>query len=155
MGIPPFKTPTLQKGMLWPEESMRDGYRPKMLLYVLDELFYIYTQIKNSQRVDDKVVLAYEILCISTNPCMDWQNGVEKTGVPDALALLNVVDVCHLERLAWAVYDGVLLVGPWPKLSGDCPWCAVLAGLQQHIYKGRDDAAHCLPQTLGSWDYEE
>ena len=75
--------------------------------------------------------------------------------MPDTLGLLNVDDVCHLERLAWVVYDGVLLVGPWPKLSGDHPWCTVLAGLHQHIYRGHDDVAHCLPQTLGSWDCQE
>ena len=44
MGIPPFKTPTLNKGTLQAKESMRDGYHPKMLLYVLDELFYIYAK---------------------------------------------------------------------------------------------------------------
>ena len=66
-GVPPFKMPTLQKGMLWAVESMRDGYHPKMLLYVLDELFYIYAQIKNSQQEDDKLMLAYEILCLSAN----------------------------------------------------------------------------------------
>ena len=153
MGIPPFKTPTL-KGTLRAEESMRDGYHPKILLYMLDELFYVYAQIKNSHR-DDKVVLAYEILCISANRCTDRHNGIEKTGVPDALALLNIKDTGHLEHLAWAVYDSALLVGLWPKLSGARTWCAVLAGLQRHIYRGRDNAAHCPPQTLGSWDHEE
>ena len=130
VGIPPFKMPTLQKGTLQAVESMRDGYCPKMLLYALDELFYIYAQIKNSQWEDDKLVLAYEILCLSANRCMDWQNRVEKTGVPDALALLNVVDVHYLERLVWVVYDQVLLVGLPPKLLGNRPWCTVLAGLQ-------------------------
>ena len=66
-GILPFKTPTLNKETLWPEDSMRDGYHPKMLFYVLDELFYAYVQIKSFQRVDNKLVLTYEILCISTN----------------------------------------------------------------------------------------
>ena len=69
--IPPFKMPTLNKEKLRPKDSMRDGYHPKMLLYALDELFYIYAQIKNSQRVDDKLMLAYEILCISANQCTD------------------------------------------------------------------------------------
>ena len=63
-------------GMLQAEESMRDGYHPKMLLHVLDELFYVYTQIKNSQR-DDKVMLAYKILCILANRCTDWHNQIE------------------------------------------------------------------------------
>ena len=146
--IPPFKMLTLNKETLRAEDSMRDGYHPKMLLYALDELFYIYAQVKNSRRVDDKLVLAYEILCISANRCTNRRNWVEKTSVPDALALLNVNDVCHLKRLMWAVNDGALLVGPWPELSGDRPWCTVLAGLHKHI-------AHCLPWMLGSWDCQE
>ena len=153
--IPPFKMLTLNKETLQAEDSMRDRYCPKMLLYALDELFYVYAQVKNSQREDDKLVLAYEILCISTNCCTDRWNGIEKTGMPDALALLNMNDVHHFECLVWAVYDGTLLVGPCPELSGDCSWCTVLAGLHQHIYRGHNDTAHCLPQMLGSWDCQE
>ena len=111
MGIPPFKTPTLNKGTLWAAEIMRDRYHPKMLLYALDELFFVYAQIRDSPR-DERVVLAYDILCISSNRCTDRQNGIEQTGVPDALALLNTEDTRHLERLAWAVYNSALLVGP-------------------------------------------
>ena len=77
-GIPPFKMPTLNKGMLWAKDSMRDGYHPKMLLYALDESFYIYVQVKNSWRADDKLVLAYKILCISTNHCTNRWNGVKR-----------------------------------------------------------------------------
>ena len=153
--VPPFKTPTLNKEMLWPKDSMRDEYRPKMLLYALDELFYIFSQVKNLWRADEKVVLAYEILCISANRCTDRRNRVDDTSMPDALALLNVNNVCHLERLVWAVYDGALLVGPQPKLSGDHPWCTVLARLHKHIYRGCEDTVHCPPQTLGSWDCQE
>ena len=134
---------------------MRDGYHPKMLLYALDELFYVYVQVKNSRRVDNKLVLAYEILCISTNCCTDQWNGIEKTSVPDALVLLNMSDIHHPECLTWVVYDGTLLVGLQPKLSGDHSWCTVLAGLHQHIYRGRNDVAHCPPQKLGSWNCQE
>ena len=102
-----------------------------------------------------ELMLAYEILCISANCCTNQRKRIEKTGMPDALALLNVGDVHHLKCLAWVVYDGVLLVDPWPKLSGDHPWCTVLAGLQQHIYRGHKDVAHCPPQTLSSWDHQE
>ena len=31
----------------------------------------------------------------------------------------------------------------------------VLAGLYKHIYRGHDDAAHCPPHMLGSWDCQE
>ena len=41
VGIPPFKMPTLNKETLWAEDSMRDGYHAKMLLYALDKLFYV------------------------------------------------------------------------------------------------------------------
>ena len=75
--------------------------------------------------------------------------------MPDALSLLNVNDVCHLERLTWAVYDGALLVGRRPELPGDHSWCTVLAGLYKHIYRGCDDVAHCPPHTLGFWDCQE
>ena len=75
--------------------------------------------------------------------------------MPDALSLLNMDDAHHLECLAWAVYDGTLLVGGWTKLPGDHPWCMVLAGLYKHIYRGCDDVAHCPPHTLGSWDCQE
>ena len=47
-GIPPFKMPTLNKETLQAKDSMRDGYHPKMLLYALNELFYVYAQVKNS-----------------------------------------------------------------------------------------------------------
>ena len=79
-GVPPFKTLALNKETLQAEDSMRVGYCPKMLLYALDELFYVYAQVKNSQRMEDKLVLAYEILFISTNCCTDQQNGIKKTG---------------------------------------------------------------------------
>ena len=47
-GVPPFKMPTLNKETVQAKDSMRNGYSPKILLYALDELFYVYAQIKNS-----------------------------------------------------------------------------------------------------------
>ena len=126
-----------------------------MLLFTLDELFYIYDQIKKQRRANEKIVVTYEILCLSAQWCTEHRHGVEKTGIPDALSLLNVDDARHLEHLVWAVYNGMLLVGKWPKLPGDHPWCTVLAGLHKHIHRGHDDVVHCLPHTLGSWDCQE
>ena len=153
--IPPFKMPSMQIGSLHHKNVMCDGYRPKMLLFVLDKLFYIFDQIKKQRRVDEKIVVAYEILCISTQWCTKRRHAVEKTSVPDVLALLNMDDARHLEHLTWAVYNGALLVGKWPELPGDHPWCMVLAGLHKHIYRGCDDTAHCLPHMLGSWNCQE
>ena len=36
-----FKMPIMQCGTLWNEDILCKGHRPKMLLYALDELFYI------------------------------------------------------------------------------------------------------------------
>ena len=75
--------------------------------------------------------------------------------MPYALSLLNVNDACHLEHLMWVVYDRALLVGRQPELPGNHQWCTMLAGFYKHIYRGRDDTAHCPPQTLASWDCQE
>ena len=40
------QTPTMQHGTLCNDDVLHNGYRPKMLLYALDELFYIFDQVK-------------------------------------------------------------------------------------------------------------
>ena len=87
---PPFKMPSMQVGSLHHEEVMRNSYRPKMLLFALDELFYIFNQIKKQQRADEKIVVAYKILCLSTQWCTERCHVVEKTSMPNALTLLNM-----------------------------------------------------------------
>ena len=154
-GVATFKTPTMECGTLHNEDMLREGYRPKMLLYALDEPFYIFDQVKWQGGTDKRLIVAYEILCLSMLQCTEQWHGYEKKGMPDALSLLNVNDAHHLECLMWAVYDGALLVGKWPELPGNCQWCTVLAGLYKHIYRGCDDVAHCPPYTLASWDCQE
>ena len=95
------------------------------------------------------------IFCAFALQCTEQQHGFEKKGVPDALSLLNVNDARHLKCLAWVVYEGALLVDGWPQLPGNCQWCTVLAGLYKHIHWGCDEAAHCPPYTLASWDCQE
>ena len=153
--IPTFKTPSMQPGSLHHEDMLCNGYWPKMLLYTLDELFYVFNQVKPQQGTDKKIIVAYKILCLSALQCTKQQHGMERMGMPDALSLLSMNDACHLEHLAWAVYDGALLVGGWPELPGNHPWCTVLAGLYKHIYRGHKDVAHCLPYMLASWDCQE
>ena len=155
MCVPTFKTLTMQRDTLCNKDVLHDGYWPKMLLYALDELFYVFDQVKWQRGMDEKLVVAYEILYLSVLQCTEQWHGFEKKGVPDALSLLNVNDACHLECLTWAVYDGALLVGGQPELPGNCQWCTVLASLYKHIYRGHDVAAHCPPYTLASWDCQE
>ena len=61
-----FKTPTMECGTLRNEDMLWEGYWPKMLLYTLDELFYVFDQVKQQQGTDEMLIVAYEILCLST-----------------------------------------------------------------------------------------
>ena len=137
----------MQCDTLWHSDIMREGCRPKMLLYTLDELFYIYDQVKCHRGINEKLVVAYEILSLAALCCMEHHRWVEKSSVLDALALMNLKDTSHLEHLTWAVYDS-MYVGSHPELPGECQWCTVLAGIFKHINKGCDETAHCPPYTL-------
>ena len=133
----------MECGTLCNEDTLWEGYQPKILLYTLYELFYVFDQVKQQRGMDEKLIVAYKILCLSTLQCTERQHGYEKKGVPDALSLLNVNHTRHLKHLMWAVYDGALVVGGQPKLPGNHQWCTVLVGLYKHIYRGHDDVAHC------------
>ena len=131
---------------------MWEGYRPKVLLYTLDELIYFNDQVKCHMRINEKFVVAYEILSLTALHCMEHWGWVEKSGMPDAILLVNLIDTCHLEYLTWVVYDGVLLVGSSPELLGECQWCTVLAGIFKHIYKAatKQHIAHPIPWYHGT-----
>ena len=70
-GISSFKMPTMQRDTLWHNDVMREGYRPEMLLYALDKLFYIYDQVKHHRGINEKLVVAYEILSPTVLHCME------------------------------------------------------------------------------------
>ena len=150
-GITSFKTPIMQCDTLWHDDIMWEAYRPKMLLYTLGKLFYIYDQVKHHRGIDEKLVVAYEILSLTALHCTEHRGWVEKSGMLHAMPLVNLNDTCHLEHLALAVYNGALHVGNHPELPGECQWCTVLAGIFKHIYKGHNETAHCPPYTLVSW----
>ena len=44
--VPLFKIPTMQSGSLHHEDVMCNMYWPKMLLYALDELFYVFDHMR-------------------------------------------------------------------------------------------------------------
>ena len=154
-GITSFKMPTMQHNTLWHDDIMREGYWPKTLLYALDELFYIFDQVKHHRGIDKKLAVVYEILSLAALHCRECWGWVEKTSIPDAVLLVNLKDTHHLECLAWAVYDRALLVGSHPELPGECQWCTMLAGIFRHIYKGCNESAYCLPYTLVLWDCQQ
>ena len=63
-GFVTFKMPTMQCGTLCNKDMLHKGYWPKMLLYDLNELFYIFDQEKWQQGIDERLIVAYKILCL-------------------------------------------------------------------------------------------
>ena len=57
-----------------------------MLLYALDELFYIYDQVKRHRGVNEKLIVAYEIPSLATLCCTECQGWGEKHGMLDAMS---------------------------------------------------------------------
>ena len=110
-GVASFKMPTMQHHTLWNEDILGKGYRPKMLLFALDKLFYIYDQVKCHRGIHEKLVVVYEILSLTALCCMECQGWVKKHGVLDAMSQINLNDTHYLECLAWAIYDGTLFIG--------------------------------------------
>ena len=91
--VPMFKMSTRQPGLLHHKDIMRDGYRPRMLLYMLNKLFYVHNKVQHHQGCDKKIVTSYEILSLMVVHCTEHHHGTEKRGMPDALSLINVNDV--------------------------------------------------------------
>ena len=145
----------MECGTLCNKDMMREGYRPKMLLYTLSKLFHIFDQVKWQQGTDEKLIVAYKTLYLSAMQCTKQWHGYGKKGMPDALSLLNINNACHLKCLMQAVYDRALLVGEQPELPRNRQWCTVLVGLYKHIYRGHNNGVHCPLYTLASWDCQE
>ena len=55
-------------------QQRKKGSRPKMLLYALDELFYVFHKLRPND-VNGRQVLAYEILSLISLSCMEQHNG--------------------------------------------------------------------------------
>ena len=84
--------PTHDHKMGTPIDLKRTGTHPLyMMLYALDELFYMFCGIDTND-IDGQHVIAYSRVVLS--------------------------DVNSLECLAWAMYDGVFVPGDSPVLTG-------------------------------------
>ena len=89
------------------------------------------------------------MLSFASNRCTEQYNGrpkPEHDTFRPAMPHINLGDVRSLERLAWAVYDGMYVLGSWPALSGLCDWACILDKTMTHIFHGRTLWEHC-PQA--------
>ena len=95
-----------------PIDLKRTGTCPRMMLYTLDELFYMFRGIGTND-IDGQHIVAYEILTIAS-PCYTEQHSSPKKScntLGDAYPRVILSDVNGLECLAWAVYDDVFVPG--------------------------------------------
>ena len=129
-----FKAPTYEVlgGALALVDKKHVGSHPKMFLFTLDELSYVYQHVHNT---DALCIIAYEMLSFASDRCMGLCNGRPK---PET----------SLERLTWAVYDGMYVPGSQPALSGPCNWACILDKMMTHIFHGRMLWEHCPPAPL-------
>ena len=67
----------------------------------------------------------------------------------DAYPHINFQDVAWLERLAWAIYDGVFVPDRAPDMSGYQDWDHIVVGtLVPLIYQEEMVWDHCGPTTI-------
>ena len=92
------------------------------------------------------------MLSFASNRCTEWHNGrpkPEHDTFRPIMPNINLGDVRSLERLTWAVYDGMYVLGSQSALSGLHDWACILNKTMTHIFHGRPLQEHCSPSTIG------
>ena len=154
LGWPNFNAPSLSIVNLGEVSLFRSGHRPKMFLFLLEEMAYacICTEDVNRMQVMAYKVLAmaemrYRLCKRSTNP-QDMARG-------DAMSRIVLGDLTGLERLTWAIFDGVLAAGAPPALGPNESWERVVCGIfDKLIYVGRNPSDWCPTMTMGAKDLQ-
>ena len=155
-GWPNINAPSLSIVNLDEVSLFYSGHWPKMFLFLLEEMAYVYTRI-GAEDVDGLQVMAYEVLAMtemryrlhkrSTNP-QDMMQG-------DAMSRVILGDLSRLKRLVWAMFDGFLVAGAPPKLRPDESWEWVVHGIfNKLIYIGRNPSDQCPMMTVGVKDLQ-
>ena len=149
--MPNFMVPSLNLLNLEPCDLTQKGHCPKMFLFMLDKLMHAYHSLSNDH--DGQQVIAFEILNLASRCYCQQKHAWQPKNTTQSDAMLHI---CHrdyllLERLAWAVFDGMLAVGPAPTLMGSMAWDKIVQSIALYlIYQGKLVMEHCKPQTTGS-----
>ena len=127
-----------------------EGHHPKMLLWIMEEFFYISQQLTDED-CDGHIVLGYELMLEAEHRFrIKWDGGIGRhrslshstsNALPCSQETLDHVtwsnpDSRMLECLMWSVYDGILTPGPKPKLVGPISYHQVLKCLATKVYRG-------------------
>ena len=140
-----------------------EGHRPKVLLWIMEEFFYISHDLMEKD-CDGHIVLSYELMmeaehqfrikrgggvgCChpssssgSTPPCSQDTLECVAWSKPDSKTL---------ECLVWSVYDGLLSPGPTPKLTGPESDNQVTRRLAAKVFRGLQVC--CPARTSAQFD---
>ena len=113
------------------------GYRPKMLLLMMEEHFHILEQLRHDNQ-DGHIMLSYELLLLAESHCKKKHR--HSSRLPQAYGQVSEnLPGClptYLEWLTWAVYDGILMLGPTPLLETSEPWGQIVKHLADKVLDG-------------------
>ena len=122
-GWPNFNAPSLSVVNLDEVSLLHLGHHSKMFLFLLGEMTYTYAHI-STEDIDGLQVMVYEVLAMAET----WYHLCKRSGNPqdmmwgNAMSHMVLGDLARLERLVWAVFDGVLAAGASPELGPDESW---------------------------------
>ena len=140
-----------------PIDLKRTGMHPCMMLYALDELFYMFWGIGTND-IDGQHVIIYEILTLASLCCTEQCGSPKKpcNTLGDAYPRVILSNVNGLECLAWAMYDSMFVSGDPPVLTGHHDWLRIIAGTTLHlIFCRKTPSKHCEPCTVASFNAKQ
>ena len=140
-----------------PIDLKRTGTCPCMMLYTLDELFYVFWGIGTND-IDGQCIITYEILTVASMHCTEWCSSPKKpcNNLGDAYPRVVLSDMNGLEHLRWAVYDGMFVPGDISVLTGHHDWSCIITGTTLHlIFCRKAPSEHCEPCTVASFNAKQ
>ena len=154
---PNFHAPSMSVVNLDEVSLLHLGHHPKMFLFLLEEMAYAYACV-GTDNADGLWVMAYKVLTMaergyhphkrSTNP-QDTMQG-------DTMSHIVLGDLARLERLVWAIFDGVLATGASPELRPNESWERVVHGIfDKLVYIGGNPSNQWPAITMGVKDMQE
>ena len=113
----------------------REGHRPKVLLWIMEEFFHISHSRTDMDR-DGRVILCYELMIPCRRPLSSTSNAPPCPRDKLEDVAWNKPDSKTLERLVWSVYDRILSPGPTSKLTGPKSYNQVTRHLASKVFRG-------------------